>query len=158
MYKRQVQATPLQMALVSAGVANGGKIPVPHLMTRVRDSQGDIIKEYDQSTWLEPMSPELAEVMRADMVNVAESGTATALRIPGYEVGGKTGTAQIGTEPPTSHTWIMGFAGPPGQPATVAIAVVVLDQPGASEFTGGQIAAPIAKSVMQAILAAQAGG
>ena len=153
-----VQATPLQMALVSAGVANGGKIPVPHLMTRVRDSQGDIIKEYDQSTWLEPMSPELAEVMRADMVNVAESGTATALRIPDYEVGGKTGTAQIGTEPPTSHTWIMGFAGPPGQPATVAIAVVVLNQPGASEFTGGQIAAPIAKSVMQAILAAQAGG
>jgi peptidoglycan glycosyltransferase len=153
-----VQATPLQMALVSAGVANQGKIATPHLMTKVRDSQGDVIKEYDQGTWLEPMSPELAEIMRGDMVNVAQNGTARALQIPGYEVGGKTGTAQIGTEPPTSHTWIMGFAGPPGQPATVAIAVVVLDQPGASEFTGGAVAAPIAKAVMQAILNAQAGG
>jgi peptidoglycan glycosyltransferase len=156
--QNDVQATPLQMALIAAGVANRGTIMTPHVMTRVRDSQGEEIETYDQDAWLTPMSPELADTMRANMVNVAARGTATGLLIPGYEVGGKTGTAQIGTEPPTSHTWIIGFAGPPGQPATVAISVVVLNQSGASEATGGAIAAPIAKAVMQKILAVQAGG
>ncbi|HEY6533335.1 MAG TPA: penicillin-binding transpeptidase domain-containing protein [Acidimicrobiales bacterium] len=156
--QNDVQATPLQMALVAAGVANRGTIMTPHLMTEVRDSQGEVIKEYDQKAWLNPMSPELADVMRGDMINVAERGTATGLRIPGFEVGGKTGTAQLGTDPPRSHTWIIGFAGPPGQASTVAIAVVVLNQSGASEATGGAIAAPIARAVMQKILAVQAGG
>jgi peptidoglycan glycosyltransferase len=153
-----VQATPLQMALVAAGVANGGTIMTPHLMTKVRDSQGNVIETYDKKAWLNPMSPELAAIMRGDMVTVAQRGTATGLQIPGYEVGGKTGTAQLGSDPPRSHTWIIGFAGPPGQPATVAISVVVLNQPGANENTGGRIAAPIAQAVMAKILAVQAGG
>ena len=91
--------------------------------------------------------------MRAAMLGVVANGTATAMQIPGYEVGGKTGTAQLGTTPPRSHTWIIGFAGPPGGDPEIAVAVVVLDQPGASEATGGRVAAPIAKQVMQAYLA-----
>ena len=59
-------------------------------------------------------------------------------------VGGKTGTAQLGTDPPQSHAWIIGFAGPPGETPHVAVAVIVEAQPGASEQTGGQVAAPIA--------------
>ena len=57
-----------------------------------------------------------------------------------------------------SHAWIIGFAGPPGQPASVAVAVLVEGQPGASEQTGGQVAAPIARAVMETVLAAQRGG
>jgi peptidoglycan glycosyltransferase len=90
--------------------------------------------------------------MRGDMITVVERGTATGLQIPGFEVGGKTGTAQLGTEPPRSHTWIVGFAGPPGQPATVAVSVVVLNQSGGSEATGGRVAAPIARAVLEAAL------
>ncbi len=149
------QATPLQMALVAAGVANGGTIMKPHLMTEIRNSQGQVIDEYSKSAWLTPMSADMAEILRQDMLGVAARGTATGLQIPGYEIGGKTGTAQLGTEPPRSHTWIIGFAGPPGQPATVAVAVVVLDQSGGSEATGGRVAAPIARAVMQAALTAQ---
>jgi peptidoglycan glycosyltransferase len=156
--QNDVQATPLQMALVAAGVANGGVIMEPHLMTEVRDSDGEVVESYDSEPWLQPMSPELAEVLRQDMIGVVQGGTATGLRIPGYEVGGKTGTAQLGTEPAMSHTWIIGFAGPPGQPATVAVSVVVLNQPGGSEATGGRVAAPIANAVMQAVLQAQGGG
>jgi len=73
--------------------------------------------------------------------------------IAGVEVGGKTGTAQLGTDPPRSHAWVIGFAGPPGEQAQVAVAVLVQGQPGASEQTGGKVAAPIAKRVLEAALA-----
>jgi peptidoglycan glycosyltransferase len=150
--QNDVQATPLQMALVAAGVANGGVIMKPHVMTEVRDSEGTVVSRYQPEKWKTPLSPDSASVMRRDMVNVVQRGTASGLAIPGFEVGGKTGTAQLGTEPPRSHTWIIGFAGPPGGDPTVAVAVVVLNQPGASEFTGGRVAAPIARAVMQAAL------
>ncbi len=157
--QNDVQATPLQMALVAAGVANGGTVMKPRVVHDIRDTQGDLVEgPYTGEKWLTPMSPEHAATMHADMINVAERGTATGLRIPGYEVGGKTGTAQLGTEPPRSHTWIIGFAGPPGQAPTVAVAVVVLNQSGGSEATGGRVAAPIAKAVMEKVLSVQAGG
>jgi peptidoglycan glycosyltransferase len=156
--QNDVSATPLQMALVAAGVANGGTIMKPHVMTEVRDSQGEVIEEYDDEAWLNPMSNEMAAVMRQDMLGVVTNGTARNLAIPGYEIGGKTGTAQLGTEPPRSHTWIIGFGGLPGQEPTVAVAVVVLNQSGASEATGGAIAAPIAKAVMEKVLQVQNGG
>jgi penicillin-binding protein A len=63
-------------------------------------------------------------------------------------VGGKTGTAQLGSDPPNSHAWVVGFAGPPGGPAEIAVAVIVEAQPGASEQTGGTVAAPIAQAVI----------
>jgi membrane peptidoglycan carboxypeptidase len=104
--------------------------------------------------WRTPLDADDAAVLRDAMVQVVSGpqGTARVLAVPGMEVGGKTGTAQLGTEPPTSHTWMIGFAGPPGDPQ-VAVAVVVLDQPGASEFTGGQVAGPIAKAMIDAVLA-----
>jgi peptidoglycan glycosyltransferase len=150
--QNDTSSTPLQMAMVAAGVANGGTIMAPHLMTEIRDSQGELVERYEPRAWLSPLSPEHAATMRADMIGVVERGTATALRIPGFEVGGKTGTAQLGTERARSHTWIIGFGGPPGQQATVAVAVVVLDQDGGSEATGGRVAAPIARAVMEAAL------
>jgi peptidoglycan glycosyltransferase len=90
------------------------------------------------------------------MIQVVQRGTATRLAIPGFEVGGKTGTAQLGSNPPTSHAWIIGWAGPPGD-AKVAIAVIVERQSGASEATGGRVAAPIAQAVMAKILQVQGG-
>jgi peptidoglycan glycosyltransferase len=151
--QNDVSATPLQMAMVAGAVGNGGTIMEPHVMTEIRDSQGNLVSRKEPRTWLTPLSPEHAATMREDMIGVAERGTATGLRIDGYEVGGKTGTAQLGTDPPRSHTWIIGFAGPPGQPATVAVAVVVLNQSGAREATGGTVAAPIARAVLEAALA-----
>jgi peptidoglycan glycosyltransferase len=73
-------------------------------------------------------------------------------------VGGKTGTAQLGTTPPSSHAWFICYAGAPGQPPSVAVAVLVEGEPGASEATGGRIAAPIARQLVEQVLAAQAQG
>jgi peptidoglycan glycosyltransferase len=155
--QNDVQATPLEMALVAAGAANNGTIMKPHLLNEVRNANGDVIQTYKDSSWLKPMSPENATTLATDMIGVVQSGTGTGMQIPGCTVGGKTGTAQLGTDPPRSHTWIMGFAGPPGKPATVAIAVVVLNQAGSNEATGGVVAAPIARAVLQTALRGQGG-
>jgi len=156
--QNDVQATPLQMALVAATIANGGTMMKPHVLQDVRDSENGIVSRYDTGAWLRPISADSAAVMKAGMLDVVARGTATRLQIPGYEVGGKTGTAQLGIDPPASHAWIMGFAGPPGDPQ-IAIAVVVLNQAGfGSEATGGRVAAPIAQQVMAAYLADVASG
>jgi len=156
--QNDVQATPLQMALVAATIANGGTMMKPHVLQDVRDSENGIVSRYDTGAWLRPISADSAAVMKAGMLDVVARGTATRLQIPGYEVGGKTGTAQLGIDPPASHAWIMGFAGPPGDPQ-IAIAVVVLNQAGfGSEATGGRVAAPIAQQVMAAYLADVAAG
>lgn len=153
--QNDVSASPLQMALVAAAVANGGSIMTPRVLDNIRDDEGTIVDEPEPTEWRRAMSPTAAETMRRAMVGVAENGTARNLAIPGFEVGGKTGTAQLGTDPPRSHAWIVGFAGPPGGEPTVAVAVIVEGQAGASEQTGGRVAAPIARAVMEAVLAGQ---
>ncbi len=151
--QNDVKATPLQMALVAAAVANEGTIMRPHVMDRLIDERGDVIDSFDDDVWRQAMGASVAETLRQAMIGVVDQGTAQRLAIPGFVVGGKTGTAQLGTEEPQSHAWIIGFAGRDGQPAEVAVAVIVEAQPGASEQTGGRVAAPIAQAVMAQVLA-----
>jgi len=150
--QNDVAATPLQMAMVAGAVANDGRVMVPHVLKDVRDGDGNIVDTYEPKMWTAAMDSATATLMREAMRGVVESGTATGLAVPGFEIGGKTGTAQLGTDPPRSHAWIIGFGGPPGEPATIAVAVIVEGQPGASEQTGGRVSAPIAQAVMAAHL------
>jgi peptidoglycan glycosyltransferase len=154
--QNDVRATPLQMALVAAAVANEGRIMEPHVMREVRDDQGNKVEDYDEDVWTEAMSPETAGTLREAMISVVADGSARRLDdgLEGFVVGGKTGTAQLGTPEPSSHAWIIGFAGPPDETPHVAVAVIVEGQPGVSEQTGGTVAAPIAAAVMQQALAA----
>ena len=151
--QNDVKATPLQMALVAAGIANGGVLMEPHLMQELRDQQGVLVDEYEPRVWRGVLSSVDADVLRAAMVTVATEGTARGLQVPGFEVGGKTGTAQVDADrPDDTHAWIIGFAGEPGAPPSVAIAVVVESEPGAGQQTGGTVAAPIARAVLEAAL------
>ncbi|HEY8546218.1 MAG TPA: penicillin-binding transpeptidase domain-containing protein [Acidimicrobiales bacterium] len=149
----EVRATPLQMALVAAAVANGGDVPEPHVLKEIRDSDGEVVKTYDADTWTEAMDPTTAGLLRSAMEGIVENGTARGLDdgLEQYAVGGKTGTAPLrGLN--SSHAWIIGFAGPPGEDPEVAVAVVVEAAPGVGEQFGGRVAAPIAAAVMQQAL------
>ncbi|MGH9229498.1 MAG: peptidoglycan D,D-transpeptidase FtsI family protein [Acidimicrobiales bacterium] len=152
--QNDVRSTPLQMALVAAAVANGGEIMAPHVVREVRDDQGEVVDTIDaDDVWTQAMSGGTADLLRRGMISVVEDGTASRLDegLGGFEVGGKTGTAQIGSTD-SSHAWIIGFAGPPGEAPSVAVAVIVEGQPGVSEQTGGRVAAPIAAAVMRQAL------
>jgi penicillin-binding protein A len=144
--QRDVRATPLQMAMMVATLVNGGQVLQPHVVDSIRDPSGRQLRGPDVRQWSEgrydgqAVSPRTAEQLKRMMVSVVEDGTGTGARIDGVEVGGKTGTAQTGGEP---TAWFVGFAG-----EGVAIAVVVPDA--GADGTGGGIAAPIARQVMQA--------
>ncbi len=147
--QQDVAATPLQMALVAAGVGNGGVIMKPHVMAEVRDSEGGVVRTYQPEQWLKAMEPQNAAALRDMMITVVNNGTASRAAVPGVQVAAKTGTAQ--TVGDNSHAWLLAFA-PAVQP-TVAVAVIVESQPGLGDtVTGGRIAAPIAQAVLKAAL------
>jgi peptidoglycan glycosyltransferase len=150
--QNDVRATPLQMALVAAGIAAGGEVPTPHVMSEVRARDGAVVERFEPETWLQAMPADDAATLRQAMVGVVTDGTARNMAIPGIEVGAKTGTAQLGTTPPRSHGWMIAFGGPPGQPPEVAVAVVVENLSGASADTGGATAGPVARAVLAAAL------
>ena len=143
-----VNASPLQMALVAAGIGNGGSIMTPHVMAEIRDNDGELVRTYEPSEWQRPLTAEQAATVREAMVAVVQSGSGTRAAIPGVTVAGKTGTAQ--TIGDNAHVWFVGFA--PAENPTVAVAVIVESQEGVSEATGGRVAAPIARTVMEAAL------
>jgi peptidoglycan glycosyltransferase len=155
--QNEVAATPLQMALVAAAVANEGRIMTPHVLQDVRDTDQNVVDEYDEDVWKTAMDPGTAATLRQAMLGVVESGTATRLKVPGFEVGGKTGTAQLGTDPPRSHAWIIGFGGRPGEEPSVVVAAIVEGAREVSNQTGGRVAAPIAQAVLKAALEADRG-
>jgi peptidoglycan glycosyltransferase len=146
--QQDVAATPLQMALVAAGIGNGGVAMKPHVLHEVRDNDGRRIGGYDAGEWRRMTSVETATAVRDMMIGVVNGGTATRAAIPGTQVAAKTGTAQ--TTGNDAHAWIIAFA--PADDPKVAVAVIVESQPGVSEATGGRVAAPIARAVMQAAL------
>ncbi|MDQ6615681.1 MAG: penicillin-binding protein 2 [Actinomycetota bacterium] len=146
--QQNVQAVPLGMALVAGAIANGGMIMKPHILAQVANSQGQVVRTYQPSAWRTATSPETATQMTQLMLSVVQSGTGTAAQIPGVAVAGKTGTAQTGNN--SIHAWFVCFA-PATQPK-VAVAVLVENQPAGGEATGGLIAAPIAKAMLQAAL------
>jgi len=143
-----VTATPLQMALASAAVANGGTVMVPHVLSRVTDNQGQVVRTAEPRVWKQPMSPSGAAGLKDMMVGVVQRGTATRAAIPGTQVAAKTGTAQ--TTGDNAHAWTTAFA--PAEAPRVAVSVIVESQPGVSEATGGTVAAPVAQAVMRAAL------
>ncbi|HET8614980.1 MAG TPA: penicillin-binding protein 2 [Actinomycetales bacterium] len=145
-----VRVTPLQMAMVAAGVANDGVVMKPYLVDTVRAPDLDVLHQAKPEELSRAVSSDVAAQLTRMMEKVVDAGTGTRAQIPGVKVAGKTGTAQHG-DGKAPHAWFIAFA--PADNPQVAVAVVVEDggELGHEGF-GGSIAAPIAKKVMEAVL------
>ncbi|MFD4396841.1 peptidoglycan D,D-transpeptidase FtsI family protein [Kitasatospora sp. NPDC058478] len=151
--QHDTRATPLQMAMVSAAIANNGSLMQPYLVDQERSASLTTISKHTEKQFSQPMSPATAQKMQDLMVSVVDNGTGKNAKIPGLQVGGKTGTAQHGEDNAgLPFAWFTSWAKTTdGQ--SVAVAVVVEDGSNNRDgISGGRLAAPIAKAVMQAVL------
>ena len=143
-----VRATALQMAMVAAAIGNGGTTMQPYLVQEVRGPDLAILQTTEPSEYASALSTIESAQLTDMMVGVVEDGTGSNARINGIQVAGKTGTAQTGNERP-NVAWFVAFA--PAKAPQVAVAVVI-EEAGTAEVSGNALAAPIAKSVIQAVL------
>jgi peptidoglycan glycosyltransferase len=145
-----VRVTPLQVAMISAAIANNGVVMRPHLVKKVTSSDLEVIDEPQPEQLSQAVSADTAAALTRMMEAVVKSGTGRAAQISGIDVAGKTGTAQHQKGKPP-HAWFTGFA--PSNDPRIAVAVVVEDGGDAgNEAAGGRVAAPIARAVMEAVL------
>jgi len=141
----ETAASPLQMVMVAAAVANDGVMMRPHLVSEVIDSDGRTVDSVGPEVIGTPITFSSAAELKAMLENVVVKGTAKSLAIEGVRVAGKTGTAEIEGSDGT-HAWIIGFA--PVDNPRVAVAVFVEGDDTTGQQTGGATAGPIAREVM----------
>ncbi|MEE1757223.1 penicillin-binding transpeptidase domain-containing protein [Streptomyces sp. SP18CS02] len=148
-------ATPLQMAMVAAAVANGGDLAHPYLVDRTTAADGTVVSQTTRRSYQQAMEPSTAMRLQRMMLDVVDRGSGSNAAIAGAKVGGKTGTAQHGIgNVGTPYAWFIGWvqADRAAQPA-LAVAVVVEDASARREnISGGGSAAPIARAVLEAAL------
>ena len=142
----EIRAAPVQMAQVAAAVANGGRLMRPQLTDRIVRKDGRVAERIEPDLQSTVMKPETAEQLTAMMSRVVEEGTGTAAALAGITVAGKTGTAEVGANREFTQPWFIAFA--PVENPRMAIAVTVERTTG----QGGTVAAPIAKTVLEALL------
>lgn len=144
------RATVMQMAMVSAAVANGGVLMKPNIIELVQSSNLAMLYQPAAEVASQTMSGQTAALVNQMMVDAVSSGVSSNARISGVSVAGKTGTAQNGDEAPYT-LWFTGFA--PADNPQVAVAVVIADGGGKGQNgRGNSLAAPVARKVMEAVL------
>lgn len=142
-----VRTTPLQVAMMSAAIANDGVMMKPQLVKTVRSSDLSVIQDFEAEQLRRSTDPETAQTVKDLMVQVVSDGIAGGAAVPGVEVGGKTGTAELGTEAGLNDSWFTGFA--PANDPQIAVAVVIED---VDVTTGAQLTSPSAKQLFEAVL------
>jgi penicillin-binding protein A len=143
--QERLAVTPLQMAMVAAAVANRGVVMRPHVVERIVMPSGSTVTRTRPEALGRAIKPSTAAALTQMMEAVVSGGTGTAAQIPGVRVAGKTGTAETGVQGRNTTSFVA-FA--PADAPRVAVAVILENQTG----TGGLTAAPVAKTIMEALL------
>lgn len=146
-------ASPLQMAMVASAVANNGTLMKPYMVDELQAPNVDPIEKTDPEKLSQPLTAENAQILQQMMETVVKDGTGKNAQIDGVTVGGKTGTAQHGeNNSKNPYAWFLSYA-KVGNSSPVAVAVVIQDDSAVrDDISGGGLAAPIAKSVMEAVI------
>jgi peptidoglycan glycosyltransferase len=147
-------ATPLQMAMVAAAIANDGRLMKPYMVDKLQSPSLDTIEQTQPEELSRPLSSKNAQILQSMMETVVKDGTGKNAQINGVTVGGKTGTAQHGVDNSEKpYAWFISYAKTSDGSSPVAVAVVVEDEnANRSDISGGGLAAPIAKDVMEAVI------
>ncbi|MYU22879.1 penicillin-binding protein 2 [Streptomyces sp. SID8352] len=147
-------ATPLQMAMVTAAIANNGVLMKPYMVDELQAPNVDTIEKTSPTEQSRPLSAKNAQILQSMMETVVNEGTGSNARISGVTVGGKTGTAQHGVDNSENpYAWFISYAKQSDGSSPVAVAVVIEDEDAVrDDISGGGLAAPIARNVMQAVL------
>ncbi|WP_426997615.1 peptidoglycan D,D-transpeptidase FtsI family protein [Pseudarthrobacter sp. N5] len=144
--QRDVRATPLQIALMTAAIANGGVQMSPNLIKAVRSPDLRVLSEPKPSPLRTSTTPEISRQITEWMTSVVSKGIAAGAAVPGVQVAGKTGTAELGTGG-LNNSWFTGFA--PANDPQVAVTIVMQ---GVDITTGAQLTSPNAKKIFEAVL------
>jgi peptidoglycan glycosyltransferase len=146
-----VRTTPLQMAMVTAGIANDGVVMKPYLVKEIRAPDLTPLETAEPEAFGRAVSVNVARQLQSMLVTVVETGSGQNAQIDGVTVGGKTGTAQTAEgEPP--YAWFVACAPIENPQVAVAVLIEKANVP-AEEIAGGRLAAPIARAVIEAVLA-----
>ena len=145
--------TPIQMLTAAATIANGGKLVQPHVVKQIIDSDGNIVKSIDTNFKRTVISEDTAKRVCAMLQTNAKIGSGKNGYVPGYRVGGKTGTSEkIGSSGPNGMDYIASYCGfAPADDAKVAM-LVFFDTPKGDSYYGSAVAAPVFAKVMQDVL------
>ncbi|MFD3546441.1 penicillin-binding transpeptidase domain-containing protein [Streptomyces sp. NPDC058655] len=147
-----VQATPLQMAMVTAAIENAGRLVAPHMVSEVTDANGNVLESFKDPKAQQVMKEKTASMLRDAMRTVVSEGGGKPAQVGGAEVGGKTGTAQRGVNNSIAPlAWFTSYGTSNGRQIAVAV-VVERSDTDRSEIGGGKLAAPVAQKMMEAWL------
>ncbi|GIW11731.1 MAG: peptidoglycan glycosyltransferase [Dehalococcoidia bacterium] len=141
----ELLVTPLQMALIAAAMATDGRPPVPYLVEEIRRPDGQVVFRHQPRRWLGGVSAATAAQVRAIMVTSVAEGWASGAQVRGAQIGGKTGTAELGSTRPEPHAWFIGFA--TADDPRLALALIK-----ESSGMSSAVAAPAARMVFEAAL------
>lgn len=147
--------TPIQMISAVSAAVNGGNLVTPHLVKEIVDTEGNIVKSYDNNTKRQVISKETSATLRTLMEAVVDGGGGKNAYVSGYRIGGKTGTSQkVSKILSTGETnlYISSFCGvAPMDDPEIAV-LIILDEPHGDAYYGGTIAAPVGGQIMSEIL------
>ena len=148
-YGHGIAVTPMQLVTATSAIANGGDLLKPKLVKKILDSEGNIVEEFETETVRKVISKETSDTMLSLMETVVSDGSGSKSYIPGYKIGGKTGTAQkIIDGKYEDGKFIASFvAVAPIDDPKIAMLIVV-DEPSGTYY-GGSIAAPVAREIFE---------